>query len=467
MSNPEKIINIIGNSNMTEIIKLKQLILLFGDIFLFYLALGLTLIIRYQNLPSASLWQKHFWSFSSVFFIWLIIFYIAELYNIRFLKNNFEFNKRWGVVLSINILFAMGIFYVFPPETGLAPKTNLLLLGLVFGTLGFIWRRIYNTTLRRGEPANKILIIDSSAATKEIIFHLQQNPQLGYELKAWLQNGFNDERFKQLSQIILQEDINVIVVPAHLKKNSAAAQKIYQNLIYGIEVMDIATLYSLIFQKTPLSELEEVWFLENITQHHQIYDSVKRPLETILALGLSLIFLLPAVVIGLLIKLTSKGPIFISQNRIGQNEHLFKLYKFRTMIANAPDGSAEGATGPRWAAANDPRRTALGRFLRATRLDEIPQLWNVLRGDMSFVGPRPERSEFVEQLKKAVPYYELRHLVRPGLTGWAQINYRYGASVADAYQKLQYDIYYLKNYSFWLDLSILIKTGRMFFVPVA
>jgi len=157
------------------------------------------------------------------------------------------------------------------------------------------------------------------------------------------------------------------------------------------------------------------------------------------------------------ILMTSRGPIIFSQKRLGYREREFTIYKFRTMVLEAERG------GPQWAKPNDKRTTAVGRFLRRTHLDELPQLWNVLWGELSLIGPRPERPEFVATLEKEIPFYELRHLIRPGLTGWAQVNYRYGASIDDSYEKLQYDIHYLKNRSLALDLLIILKTIRFFF----
>jgi exopolysaccharide biosynthesis polyprenyl glycosylphosphotransferase len=172
-------------------------------------------------------------------------------------------------------------------------------------------------------------------------------------------------------------------------------------------------------------------------------------------IGLVLIFPFFCLV-AIAIKLESKGPIFYQQNRCTENGKTFKILKFRSMVDNA-----EALTGPQWASENDPRITRVGNFLRRYRIDEIPQIWNVLRGDMSFVGPRPERPEFVKQLSQEIPYYEERHSVKPGITGWAQVCYRYGASTDDALEKLKYDLFYVKNMSFALDLLILFRTIKI------
>lgn len=420
--------------------RFRQILLIIGDLGAFYVSLVIALTLRYQQIPSLEFQQQNLNSFSLVFLIWLIIFYINDLYNIRSLKNNFEFYKKWGVVTLINFVLAIGVFYFLPFTPGFTPKTNLLILSFVFGVIGFIWRRFYNRILRTGGSEYKVLIVGDSPVAQEIISHINHNPQLGYQLKQ-----------------SMDDDVNLIVVPAHIKKDSVAAKKIYKNLIKGIEVMDLAMFYSSVFLKVPLAELEEVWFLENLIKKHKIYDQMKRPLEILLAIILFVILIIPALIISLLIKMTSRGPLVFKQIRIGRNEKEFTIYKFRSMREDAEKN------GPQWSLEDDSRITALGKFLRLTHLDELPQLINIIRGDLSFVGPRPERPEFIEQLKKDIPYYDLRHLVRPGLTGWAQLNYRYGASSEDAYQKLQYDIYYLKNYSFWLDLSIMIKTIRLIY----
>jgi exopolysaccharide biosynthesis polyprenyl glycosylphosphotransferase len=180
---------------------------------------------------------------------------------------------------------------------------------------------------------------------------------------------------------------------------------------------------------------------------------MRRVVSLLASLTLLLCFapLLPFIILA--VKLTSPGPVLFSQNRVGKNGHIFKVYKFRTMRQDA-----EAKTGAVWAQQNDPRITTVGRFLRKTRLDEIPQLWNVLKGDMGFVGPRPERPEFVQWLVEAIPYYNLRHIIRPGLTGWAQVKYQYGASLEETQQKLSYDLYYIKHISLMLDLMIIFGT---------
>lgn len=231
----------------------------------------------------------------------------------------------------------------------------------------------------------------------------------------------------------------------------------------GIPVMDLPNFYENVMRKVPLDDLEETWFLENIGSVAQLYDPLKRAWEFVAALVIGIILLPIDLIIAILVLLTSRGPIIYQQTRVGQNGRNFTLYKFRSMIALAPDGSAE-TSGAAWATKGDARTTPIGKFLRASHLDELPQLWNILRGDISFVGPRPERPEWVSKLEKQIPYYETRLLIKPGVTGWAQLNHRADLDLTDVKQKLQYDIYYLKNRSLILDLAIIVKTIKTFFV---
>jgi sugar transferase (PEP-CTERM system associated) len=225
----------------------------------------------------------------------------------------------------------------------------------------------------------------------------------------------------------------------------------------GIDIFDAPTFYELSTGKLLIEHITPEWFIFSQGFYLSLLRRyVKRGADILICL-MVLPFLIPLLpVMALIIKLDSPGPVFFRQLRVGENERLFNLYKLRTMINNA-----EVKTGAVWAQDDDPRITRIGNFLRRCRLDEFPQLFNVLRGDMSIVGPRPERPEFIEQLKEIIPYYSERHLIKPGVTGWAQVNYPYGSSVEDAIEKLRYDLYYLKNFSIQLDLMIVLETVKV------
>jgi exopolysaccharide biosynthesis polyprenyl glycosylphosphotransferase len=221
-----------------------------------------------------------------------------------------------------------------------------------------------------------------------------------------------------------------------------------------VRIQDGTDVYETITGKVPIESIQSGWLLFSpgfyVPRFIRIYKRLASITVSLIGLFLSLP-LLPFVILA--IKWTSRGSVFYRQRRVGHDGAVFYCHKFRTMRADA-----EADSGPTWASDQDPRITAVGRLLRKSRIDEIPQLWNVLKGEMSLVGPRPERPEFVQELLKEIPYYDLRHTVRPGITGWAQIRYRYGSSVEDAKEKLRYDLFYIKNMSPWLDLLIFFRT---------
>ena len=439
-------------------VKLKQGVLLFGDVLVLYAALGITLFIRYEAMTREVI-EAHLSPFTIIFALWLIAFYIAGLYDLKTLKNDIAFARKFFSLLTINTGIAVILFY-FVQAFGITPRANLFFVVIIAGLAGYFWRTFYNNLLSAGAPSNRVLMVGYNKTVEEVVSHVQQNPQLGYDIAFWMKEGLQDKELDHLHQIILANKINLIAIPAHIKKNSKAARLIYKNLVLGVEVVDLATLYENIFQKIPIAELEEVWFLENLSKSHKVYELFKRPIEFLLAIILTIIISPLAMLISALIAGTSRGPIVFRQKRNGEGEREFMIYKFRTMVADAEKH------GPQWSGPGDNRITLIGKILRKSHLDELPQLLNIIKGELSFVGPRPERPEFVSQLKKDVPYFELRLLVRPGITGWAQINYKYGASIEDAYEKLQYDMYYLKNRSIPLDFFILLRTIKYFFASL-
>lgn len=230
---------------------------------------------------------------------------------------------------------------------------------------------------------------------------------------------------------------------------------LYSTLSKQIEISTVIDFYESLFGCIPLSEIEEEWFLREITENKSIYESLKRVIE-ILIICLTLPITIPVtIIIGILVAFTSSGPIIYRQERMGKNDEPFTLYKFRTMKI--------GQDGPLWTREGDERITTIGKFLRFTHLDEMPQLFNCLKGDISFVGPRPERTELVK-IYEQIPYYEIRHIIKPGIIGWAQLSYRPSSSLDEAKQKFQFDLYYMKNRSLALDLFIFLKTARMMFM---
>jgi exopolysaccharide biosynthesis polyprenyl glycosylphosphotransferase len=278
--------------------------------------------------------------------------------------------------------------------------------------------------------------------------------EIGREIDGYPVLGTID----QITHICKQYHVSEVVVGRAAAKNSWMVDRTLKCLELGCRVTNLSTFYEEVLSEVPATLLEPNWFLfADLKHYNEAQLIIKRAIDILSSL-FGLAVTLPFwPIVALLIKLDSQGPVFYSQTRVGLNGRLFKLYKFRTMHI---DSERNGHT---WAAPNDPRVTTIGRYLRKSRIDELPQLWNVLLGTMSVVGPRPERPEFVEELASQIRFYNERHLVKPGLTGWAQINYRYGASVADAQRKLQLDLWYIKHMSIELDLTVILRTmGTVF-----
>jgi exopolysaccharide biosynthesis polyprenyl glycosylphosphotransferase len=301
-----------------------------------------------------------------------------------------------------------------------------------------------------------ILIIGDSPSLRDTVMAIEKNPELGFRLVRWIK-GDEMSRGQEIIDLIKKENVEMVIIGQNARKNKDTLKIAYDLIPLGIDILNFSEFYESIYRKTPLDELSEEWFIEEIRTQEIGYDFIKRIFDFILALLVSVILCSLALLIIILIKVTSAGSAIYRQNRVGRNGKEFTLYKFRTMRIDAEKD------GAKWAQKNDNRITKFGSILRSTHLDEMPQLWNILRGDLSFVGPRPERPEFTSQLRLEVPHYEIRHTILPGLTGWAQINYRYGADVNDAIEKLKYELYYHHNRSIVFDILILIKTIRMVF----
>ncbi len=422
-----------------------------------YAALFLTLLIRYGGQFYSEFVKAHAAPFTIIFVLWIIVFYIAGLYDLRRLRNNLDFLKTLFLCLGINAALAVLLFYSIP-SFGIAPKTNLLLFIVIFAIIEIFWRRFLNRAMAFGEAPNRTLVIGDGSIATEVKHAVREHPQLGYAIKAEMDEKTAYALPKEIKTITQREGVNLIVISHKLKHEPALVAVLYELFASGVVVTDLVSFYELIMRKVPLSGVQETWFLENIAGEVSFYDPLKRASEFVGALAIGVILLPFEIIIALLVAITSRGPIIYRQVRVGEKGKEFTLYKFRTMRVDAEKNGAQ------WATKNDTRTTPIGSILRASHLDELPQLWNIIRGDLSFVGPRPERPEFVEKLEARIPYYEARLFIKPGVTGWAQINHRADLTDEDVIEKLQYDIYYLKNRSPILDWAIILKTIKSIFV---
>lgn len=435
---------------------LNSFIVMSGDILLLFGALLATLFLRY----GASGWQtafaNHIGPFSLVFIIWIIVFYISDAY----LPESFSFSlktiRHLTVATAVGFILAITLFYIWGTFFQLTPKSNLIIFTLLFTTFDFAWRFFVKRNLD-DNWRQRILLIGEEKNTHEIVAALKHNPHFGYNVVQVL-SELPENRIKFLEEISTSKAA-IVAFQNNFYKDNRTIEYIYALLSEDIAIRTYSDLYEEIFRKVPVDNLYLNWFITHVHPHKNFYQLFKR----ILDITVSVIFLIVLspilLLIALGVKMSSTGPIFIRQVRVGKSEQSFTLFKFRSMIDNA---EKNGATW--WSGKDDPRVTRFGHIIRTSHLDELPQLWNIFRGELSLVGPRPERPEFVAVLKKEIPFYEVRHLVKPGLTGWAQTQYRYGASVAESYEKLRYDIYYIKNRSFILDILIMLKTIKMILV---
>ena len=443
-------------------------LLYLGDIVVFYAALTATLFIRYGEVKlGGPLFDAHAGPFGYALIAWILIFYIGGLYE-KQAFNRTVLTRRFFPLVGVGSLFMILLFY-FVPSFGIAPKVNLFIFIGLFSAAGYAWRVLFINLLRlrAGSYTNRVMLIGKNEAVSEIKAHISENKHLGYEIVLELPEGFRSggETPEAFAESVIVAGINTIVIPKHVEHDAGALRMLYYAFMSGIEVTSLADFYERLFDRVSLAELEDSWLLKNVPSAASRSRGLRYGLEALVALLLLLLTLPVTLLAALLVVLTSRGPIIYAQTRVGLHQKQFRLYKFRTMYSTKDKNPDADATVPTWSSgATDSRITAVGRLLRAAHIDELPQLINVLKGQMSFVGPRPERPEFTATLEREIPYYELRYVLKPGITGWAQINYRYGASVEDAYQKLQYEIYYLKHRSLLLDISIVIKTIKKFFV---
>lgn len=447
---------------------MKKSLLFISDLAILFVSLLLTLYLRYGPTFSEKL-DFHIIPFSLIFIVWLLVFYIANLYEPATLRNNIHFYSSLLQTIIISSVISVAFFYLIPLFT-ITPKTNLAIFVAIFTGLEFGIRSIFNRVFEK-KFKKSVLIVGLSKQAFELAQFIKSNPQLGYELKYVVDLKPNkpdedEEEFRKfgiiqglenLKKQMQNENVDTIVISPEAYQMPETINIFYKSLGKKITFLNLASFYEHLTGKVPLGAINQIWFLENLSEGNKRgYEIAKRFFDTVFAILIGMISLIFYPFIILLIKISSPGPVLYRQNRVGQSGKNFKIIKFRTMYKDA-----EKSTGAVWTIENDPRITPVGRFLRKTRLDELPQIWNILKGEMAFVGPRAERPEFHETLQKNVPFYEERYLIKPGLTGWAQINFHYGSSIKDAAEKLKYDLYYIKNRSLLLDLGIILKTIRI------
>lgn len=437
-----------------------KLFLAFGDYLLMVGALSLALTLRYGPADFAGRFEQHIVPFLVVFALWIVTFYVSDLYNI-----NVPFNHRtFLIAMMVNVALAVLSFYTFLDFVDITPRRNLAIVTGCFVVMFYAWRFGFDRSVDRFAWIRSVAIVGSDEHALALAERIGQQRRQGFEvavivrdpdstLPAWVpERGIPVvEDLTALAGFVQSERVHTIVVSDSWYYS--LYRDLYQFLPYHVDLYQLTSFWERFDESIPIYAAREIWFLDNFNRGPtKGYHILKRLLDLLTVVVLAPIALLLGIITAVLVRLSGPGPVVFRQTRVGRNEQPFTLYKFRSMVADAEKHGAQ------WASRRDPRVTPIGRVLRAIRMDELPQLLNVLRGDMSIIGPRPERPEFVSQLSQTIPHYHLRHLVRPGLTGWAQVKFRYGSSAEDAAVKLTYDLYYVKNMSIVLDGKIVLKT---------
>jgi exopolysaccharide biosynthesis polyprenyl glycosylphosphotransferase len=424
----------------------KTILLILGDLACLLLALTATIAIKTSGNWRHNYFEAHFELFLFVYPFWFLIFFIEGLYALR-TYNPAALPVSLLRSISLNLAGSYVIIYLLPTSiTKLTPKTNLIIISLISLVLLYGWRKLFQSFFSDVRRNRGVLVIGSDTTTELVCAEIKRKPYLGYRIVRTMKT-------EHAVQEKLPEGVELIAIERGSTKDTVLLQQIF-NLLGTVEIIDLAKFAEKISGKIPLESIDETWFIEYCGhQESRSYDILKSLLDRSVAL-LLLVLLIPVALVLIPLLLVVHGrPLLFTQTRTGLNNKPFTLYKLRSMVRDAEK------TGVQWAKPGDARITPMGKVLRKTRLDELPQLLNILKGEMSLVGPRPERPEIIEkQLAPTIPFYNLRHMVKPGVTGWAQVTFRYGYSTEDSLEKLQYDLFYVKNRNLFLDVIVILKT---------
>jgi sugar transferase (PEP-CTERM system associated) len=391
--------------------------------------------------------------------------YYNDLYDLKITDTFAELGIRLLQALGASAILLAVVYFIFP---AVIIGEGIFIVSIAIVIMFVVsWRVAYTQVLNRGLFNQRIIILGSSDTAKEIAKEIHEKKDCGYEIAAavskhlWSDLPCSENfglicqsSYDNICEITSQLKVKKIVVALKEKRGAFPIKELLQCRVDGIDIIDGNSFYEMLTGKLIVEQINPAWLIfSQGFQKSRMQRFLKRTIDLALSFSM-LVLLLPLIgIIAMIIRIDSKGPVIFSQERVGQKYKPYTVHKFRSMRSDA-----EKDTGPVWAQANDDRITRVGNIMRKWRLDEIPQLWNVLKGEMSFVGPRPEREHFVKQLTEIIPYYGERFSVKPGLTGWAQVSYGYGATVRDAIEKLNYDLFYIKNLSILMDMMIVART---------
>ena len=436
--------------------KREYLVLLTGDLVVLALSLWVTLTLRFLEIPSAILLGLHVLPFSILFVVWITVFFLAGLYG----KQTRLFrSKLLPAIISAQIINVIlgALFFFFIPAFGIAPKTVLLLYLVVSSALIFLWRTIAFPRIRIGRKLKGVLIASGPDA-EHLASEVQHDGRYSFAFEYVINaKGPSHEVIQHACRVVEDEGLEFLVIdfsePALATILPIVYDAAFQKRRFAL--IDVAELYQEVFDRVPLTFVNYQWVLGNLASS-KTYDGLKRVLDVFLALTAGAVSLLLYPFVMLAIKLDDGGTIFIRQHRIGRYQRPIHVLKFRSMTG---EDKGDNVLKSKFMV------TRAGKILRRLRIDELPQLWNILKGDLSFVGPRPELPALAEHYNARIPYYSARYLITPGLTGWAQIWHdrhpHHEMAVQETKEKLSYDLYYFHHRSLILDLYIILQTARI------
>jgi exopolysaccharide biosynthesis polyprenyl glycosylphosphotransferase len=418
------------------------------------------------------LFEFDYFNISTTNFYWTIVLalYISvigsvfEMYNLQIASSQFQSIKSIVLTASSTVL----IYLLTPIYTPVLPSNRLQILFFYLAVLGslLVWRMVYVKFFASGRFIKKVILICDCEQLQELVVGLESSDP-HYKVMGYINSDSSNKALSSdfvpsisvdsLEDFVRKNSVSEVVIAS--QKTDGITVSLYNQLIHLLEsgfiIREYTQVYESIAQRIPVQYVARDFYryfpFSRSNQNH-LYLLFVRIFEIVVSLvGIAIgVILLPFILIGNLIG--NRGILFYTQKRVGKNGEVFRILKFRTMVKNAEKDGAVFTT------TNDSRITAFGKFLRKTRIDEFPQFFNILKGDMAVIGPRPERPVFVLAIAETMPFYETRHVIKPGLTGWAQVNYSYGETIEDSLIKLQYDLYYIKHRSFFLDINIIIKT---------
>ena len=457
-----------SNQPFTE----RRALLMLGDAVLVLLAVWGAFLLRQQavdtHINTTSIMAQWHW-FPLLLSGWWVLGWLNDLYNIPSSFDKIKCAIRVAVVCAIGLVIYLAVFFLHPTEL---PRTSFLHFLVIVWLAITLWRWAYAKLFSILPLQHRVLIVGNGKRGKSIAkllgLDLELNCKvLGYVDEDLSRSGIDIDglpmlgEVKDLPRLVKQLRVHQVAVAIEQNLESGLFELLVDCQANGVRISSITDLYAKFLDKIPVEYIDPDWAM-HIIENGAVFDRLqlgsKRLIDLVLGVVGLVVFIPFMPLVALAIRLDSEGPIFYRQIRSGRAGKPFSIIKFRTMVTSAEDDGK-----PRWASRNDNRITRVGRVLRKTRLDELPQLFNVLRGDMSIIGPRPERPEFIEDLQQEIPFYRTRLMVKPGLTGWAQVRYNYGNTSKDALIKLQYDLYYLRHWSLWLDLYIIFQTIGVIF----